>query len=345
MKAFRMTGVGSGGVVDLPDPSPGRAEFLLRPIISGVCSTDVHVYLEGVLDLTLPIVLGHEAVAEVVAVGPGDGWNAYGASVPREGDRVVVEPLFPCRTCTSCVRGLSNVCLDSRHMGITWDGCFADLFTAPAWRTTRVPDDLAAHEAIFVEPFACALHFVGLSGLKAGQRLLVLGGGPAGLLTVMAGSLAGLTVALSEPQPARRALGKVMGARVVATPDELGDVLAEAGWSNGPDAIIEVTGDSSAVAQALDLARPASTVVLTGIGRDARLAANTIDVVVRELTIRGAAASRGQFARSLELVASGPASVSPLVTHRLPWTQADSALRTVQTDRSIGKVLLDHTDG
>ena len=58
MKAFRMTGVGSGGVVDLPDPSPGRAEFLLRPIVSGVCSTDVHVYLEGVLDLTLPIVPG-----------------------------------------------------------------------------------------------------------------------------------------------------------------------------------------------------------------------------------------------------------------------------------------------
>lgn len=345
MRAFQMTGVGSGSVVDLPDPRPGQAELLLRPIVSGVCSTDVHVYLEGVSYPTLPIVLGHETVAEVVAVGPGNGWNAYGAPVPGEGDRVVIEPLFPCRTCTSCVRGLPNVCLDSRHMGITRDGCFADLFTAPAWRTTRLPDGLAAGEAIFVEPLACALHFVGLSGLAAGQHLLVLGGGPAGLLTVLVGALAGLTVALSEPQPARRALGEVMGARVVASPDELEDVLAEAGWRNGPDAIIEVTGDSSAVAQALDLAPPASTVVLTGVGRDARIAAYTLGLVVRELTIKGAAASRGQFARSLELIASGLASVSPLVTHRLPWTRADSALRTVQSDRTIGKVLLDHTHG
>ncbi len=135
-----------------------------------------------------------------------------------------------------------------------------------------------------MEPLACALHFVGLSGLTAGQHLLVLGGGPAGLLTVLVGALAGLTVALSEPQPARRALGGVMGERVVAGPDELGDVLAEAGWRNGPDAIIEVTGDSSAVAEALDLAPPASTVVLTGVGLDARIAAYTLGLVVRELT-------------------------------------------------------------
>lgn len=342
MKAFQMTGVGSGRVVDLPDPEPGRGEFLLRPIVSGVCSTDVHVYLEGVSEPALPVVLGHESVAEVIGVGPGNGWNAYGASVPRVGDRVVVEPLFPCRTCTSCVRGLPNVCLDSRHMGITRDGCFADLFTAPAWRTTKLPDGLAAEEAIFIEPLACALHFVRLSGLTTGQHLLVLGGGPAGLLTVLVGTLAGLAVALSEPEPARRQLGRAMGAQITAGPDDLDEALAEAGWGNGPDAIIEVTGVSAAVAQALDIAPPASTVVLTGIGLEARLAANTIDVVVRELTIRGAAASRDQFARSLELVASGPEAVSPLVTHRLPWTQADSAMRTVQGDRTIGKVLLDH---
>ena len=345
MKAFRMTGIGSGSVVDVPDPVPGRGEFLLNPIVSGVCSTDVHVYLEGVAEPALPVVLGHETVAEVVAAGPGAGWNAYGSSLPREGDRVVVEPLFPCRACTSCVRGLPNVCLDSRHMGITRDGCFADLFTAPAWRTTRVPDDLSIEEAIFVEPLACALHFVALSGLRAGQHLLVLGGGPAGLLTVLAGALAGLTVALSEPQPARRAMGEAMGAQIVADPDELEDRLVEAGWSNGPEAIIEVTGDSSAVAQALRIAPPATTVVLTGIGLDARLEAHTVDVVIRELTIKGAVASREQFGRAVELIATGRASVKRLVTHRLSWTQADSALRTVQSDRTIGKVLLGHPNG
>ncbi|MCY4371236.1 MAG: alcohol dehydrogenase catalytic domain-containing protein [bacterium] len=345
MRAFQMTGVGSGCVVDLPDPEPGRGELLLRPIVSGVCSTDVHVYLEAVAEPALPVVLGHESVAEVIGVGQGTGWNAYGESVPREGDRVVVEPLFPCRTCTSCVRGLPNVCLNSRHMGITRDGCFAEMFTAPAWRTTKVPDGLRVEEAIFIEPFACALHFVTLSGLGAGQHLLVLGGGPAGLLTVLAGTLAGLTVALSEPEPARRALGGVMGAQAVASPDHLQDVLAEAGWRSGPDAIIEVTGVSSAVAQALDIAPPAATVVLTGIGLDARLAANTVDVVLRELTVRGAVASRGQFARSLELIANGLAPLGGLVTHRLAWTQADEALRTVQSDRTIGKVLLDHPAG
>ena len=344
MRAFQMNGVGSGGVVDLPDPEPGHGEFLLKPVVSGVCSTDVHLYLEGVAGPELPVVLGHETVAEVIAAGPGSGWNPYGQAVPSEGDRVVVEPMYPCRTCTSCARGLPNVCLDSRHMGITRDGCFAELLIAPVWRTMKVPDDLGPEEAIFVEPLACALHFVKLSGLSAGQHLLVLGGGPAGLLTVLAGTLGGLAVALSEPQPARRALGKAMGAQIVAAPEELEDMLAAAGWSNGPDAIIEVTGVSAAIAQALDIAPPATTVVLAGIGLDARLEVNSIDVVGRELTIKGAPATRWQFAKALELIAGNPESVKPLVTHRMPWTQAESAMRTVESDRTIGKILLEHAD-
>jgi len=336
-----MTGVGHGSIATLPDPSPAAGELLLQPVISGVCSTDVHVFLEGALNPIVPLIIGHESVARVSELSDTDVWNAYGEQLPKVGDIVVVEPLFPCRTCLACVRGLPNLCNNSRHMGISRDGCFAEYFTAPAWRTTVVPLGVDPKRAIFVEPLACALHFVDLSGLRPGQTLVVLGAGPAGVLTAYVAVLAGLNVLVSEPEHTRRDLAQSLGARAVH-PTQLASELTEATQGRGADAIVEVTGNPKAVAQALDLATRGTTLVLTGVSGDGRLQFDSNDVVLRELTIRGAVASRGHFSRAMKLVTEHGGPIDGLVSRIVRWTDADAAIRTVQLDRSIGKVLLAH---
>ena len=340
MLGFQMTGVGLGGVTTMPEPSPLPGELVLQPIASGVCSTDVHVFLEGALDPRLPLVLGHESVARVVDAREGI-WNAYGQALPASGDLVVVEPLFPCRECQECAKGLLNLCRNSRHMGINRDGCFAEFFTAPAWRSIVIPRDMDPTQAIFVEPLACALHFIDLSELRAGQTLVVLGAGPAGLLTAGLGVSSGLNVLVSEPEPSRRRLAEAAGARA-ADPAHLSSELMQISGGRGADAIVEVTGNPDAVAQALQLATPGSRVVVTGVSGKAHVRVDLNLIVLRELNIKGAVASRGHFARALQLIRSGRARVDGLVSTTLPWKQAEAAIRLVQQDRSLGKVLLTH---
>lgn len=324
----------------VPDPNPLPGELVLQPVVSGVCSTDVHVFLEGALNPRLPLVLGHESVARVVDAR-GELWNAYGQPTPEVGDLVVVEPLFPCRECDECAKGLLNLCRNSRHMGINKDGCFAELFAAPAWRTTALPPDMDPMRAIFIEPLACALHFIDLSGLRAGQTLLVLGAGPAGLLTAGLGVSSGLNVLVSEPEPSRRRLAEAVGAQT-ADPADLSSELNQISGGRGADSIVEVTGNPRAVAQALELAAPGTTVVVTGISGNGHLQVDLNHIVLRELNLKGAVASRGHFARALELIHSGRQRVDGLVSRTLPWTEAEAAIRMVQQDRSLGKVLLKH---
>ena len=340
MRGFQMTGVGLGAVTTMPEPNPLPGELVLQPVVSGVCSTDVHVFLEGALNPRVPLVLGHESVARVMDAREGV-WNAYGQPVPATGDLVVVEPLFPCRRCQECAKGLLNLCRNSRHMGINRDGCFAEFFTAPAWRATVLPPDMDPMRAIFIEPLACALRFIDLSGLRAGQTLLILGAGPAGLLTAGLGVSSGLNVLVSEPEPSRRRLAEAAGAQA-ADPANLFLELNQMSGGRGADSIVEVTGNPAAVAQALELATPGTTVVVTGLSGNGHLQVDLNQIVLRELNVKGAVASRGHFARALELIQSGRARVNGLASAVLPWMEAEAAIRMVQQDRSLGKVLLTH---
>ncbi len=346
MKAFRMHGVGRGAVERVADPEPGDGEVLLEPLLSGLCSTDVHVYMEGALDGTLPVTLGHEVVARVVAARAAQAWAPYAAEPAPlgEGDVVCVEPLIPCGRCARCLRGQANLCPRQTHLGITRDGSFADLVSVPALRATALPESLPVDVAIFVEPLACALNFVDRAGVRPGQRVLVLGAGPAGLLTVQAAAGAGAEVIVSEVSAARRALASELGAAVVVDPraEDLRAVLDEATAGLGPDAVIEVTGNPEAVAQAVELAAPGSTVVLAGICGQRRTAIDTNAVVTREITVTGALASRWHFGRAIALLDEGRVAVDRLVSRRAPWTEADALLRTAAVDHDICKVLLTH---
>ncbi len=340
-----MLRIGDARLVDVDEPELAPGELLIQPIVTGVCSTDVHVLNQGAAGATCPVTLGHELVGRVVESRPDGRAPAPYPGEPSivTGSIVTVEPLLPCETCDLCVRGFPNICTRSRHLGITRDGCFADYVSAPASRAFPV-GGLAPDRAIFIEPLACALHFLQQGGVQPGMWVLVAGAGPAGLMAVQAAVAAGARVIVSEPDDARRSLAASLGASATIDP-RAGDfqaALRDGAGGAAPDVAIEITGVPGVVSQVLSSAAPGSTVVLAGICGVMGPAIDSDSLVTREVTVRGAVASRWQFQRAAALLRDERINTAALVTHRRPWHEAAEMIDLAAGVDSVVKVLLDH---
>lgn len=343
MQAFVMSDLGVGGVATVPDPSPGTGEALLAPVFSGLCGTDIHLFREGtMLDRNaLPLVLGHEFVAEVV---DARGLRTIDGIPLEPGSLVAAEPVLPCGACVQCARGRFNLCADWTHLGITRNGSWAELVVAPAARLTHVPQGISAREAALAEPLACAVNFIlDRGGLRAGQSVLVLGAGPVGLLAAAVARAAGAAaVVVSEPQPGRRERAHAIGADLVVDPigEDLSTAVSEFTRGAGVDLIVEITGAAAAVAQAIVLARPGTRVVLAGLGNCDPVPVDVNQVALKELEVRGGFASRWAMSRGLNLLARGTVGVESIITSERSWAEAITAMDDMRSDPDTCKIVL-----
>ncbi len=347
MKAYRMHGLSSSWLEqDVPEPRCGPGEVLVAPEAAGICSTDLHVLHEGVivdLEHGLPVTMGHEVIGRVVEVGPGPDTSATDGMPLREGDRVVAEPLLNCGRCPQCAHGLPNLCTQWSHLGFRRDGVWAELAAVPAARLTRIADDVPAEHAVLAEPLACALHFLERARLRQGASVLVVGGGPAGQLTLLAARAAGAgRVLLSDPVEARRDLALTLGADGVLDPaaDDVTARVAELTGGHGADVVIELAGTPAAVAQAVGLPRPGGTLVLAGICGVPPDAFDTNRVVTDEIDVLGAFATRWQMPAAVSVLQRRAIDVSPIVSKTRNWQEAELGMQDLAERPELCKVVL-----
>src|SRR4051794_13800328 len=198
MQAAWYLGGGELAVGETEARRPGAGEVEIDVAFTGLCGTDLHI-LHGAMDarVTLPAVLGHEMSGTIRAVGDGVQERA-------EGDRVTVMPLSSCGLCPACRNGASHVCHNLNFLGIDSPGSMQSTWTVPAEVVVPLPDGLSLEVAALAEPTAVAAHDVRRSGLAAGERTLVVGGGPIGLLIAAVARAAGGQVLLAEPNDLRR---------------------------------------------------------------------------------------------------------------------------------------------
>ncbi|NLG84256.1 MAG: alcohol dehydrogenase catalytic domain-containing protein [Firmicutes bacterium] len=211
IKAFIFDRPGCGQVetVELREPAPD--EVLLKVEACGVCGTDVHIWA-GTEPAAGHVILGHEFAGEIVEIG--DQVTGYDI-----GDRVAVDPNIACGTCPACREGRVNLCSSLKALGVDIDGGFAEYCLVPARQLYRLDEKTTWEEAVMVEPLACALHGIDRAQLRAGQSVLVIGGGPIGLLMLQLARLQGAgRLALSEKSSWRRSLGLKYGADVLYDP-------------------------------------------------------------------------------------------------------------------------------
>src|SRR5262245_13947746 len=279
-------------------PVPGAGEVVVRVSASGLCGTDYRIW-SGDRPVRSPLVMGHEFIGRVEAIGAGVDRVAIG-------DRVAVQPNYSCGRCPLCREGNWNLCLSRTAVGIDVDGGFAEQARVPARVCWPAPADLSEDQLLLAEPLAVVVRAVDRGEARPGQSAAVLGAGTLGLLAVQVLRARGLAV-LAVGRTARRLdVARDLGAAAQATTESGEHAAAARAFSGreGVDLVVETAGTAEAVEHAIDLARPGGRIVLTGLPHEpSRL--SFFSVVRRELSIVGSMIYQGEFPEAIRLLASG----------------------------------------
>ena len=337
MKAARFMGNKRFTVSEMPTPHAGPGELALRNKICGVCGTDVHIYHgePGSAAVTPPVVLGHEYSAEVVEVGEG----VTGFSV---GDHVTVDPNIYCGHCTYCQNGKKQLCESMEAIGVTRDGGFAEYSLIPASQAFRLEPSVPWECAAMAEPLACCLHGIDLAGIKAGQKVCVVGGGAIGLIMVQLAKLSGASkIVLSEPNEKRRQASLQLGADIAIDPTQPSweESFCQA-MGGHADVVIECVGNVPAVKSAFQFAGKGGTILLFSVPKvDAAFDLPLFDVYKKELTIKGSFVNPDTHARAVALINSGKINFAPIITHHFTLDQLPEAIAMQMSSESIKVVV------
>ena len=318
MKGFVFLAPGKGEVRELEEKKPGRGEVLVKVQYCGVCGTDMNIW-RGTDRSASGIVLGHEYCGTIVEIGEGiEGFQA--------GDRVAIDPNIPCHKCQYCRNGRINLCTHLIALGVDIDGGFEEYCVVPENQLFLLPPTMAWEEAALVEPVACALNGIKRAGIEIGDDVMVLGGGPMGLLMVQLVKLSGAGhVILCEKMPGRRKLGKELGADIVV---ESLEAYAEMNEST-PDVVIECIGNSATQEAALKIVKPGGQVVLFGDGDLTKTFSVTSQLFYqKELTARGAALNPFTHDQAFRIIASGRLNLLPLVSRKITVDELPGVLST-----------------
>jgi len=305
-------------IEEMPRPEAGPGEMLVKAAACGICGSDV---LEWYRMKKAPLVLGHEMAGEVVEVGDGVGGGGGGFSV---GDRVFVSHHVACGTCRRCRSGHATAC-ETLHTTNYDPGGFAEFVRVPQINvergTFRLPDGMSYDDATFIEPVACVLRGQRALGVRAGDTVLVLGSGLAGLLHIVLSKLSGAgRVIATDVSASRLAKARELGADV-AIDASGGSVVGRVQEANGgelPERVVLCTGAAPAVAQALEAVDRGGVLLF--------FAVPTEDVAVpmnrywrNDVTIRTSYAADGRdIAEAIDLISAGNVPTDAMVTHRLP---------------------------
>lgn len=314
MKAALLVAPGKIEFAEIAPPIPAPNEVLIETIRFGICGSDVSLY-QGHRQVKLPLTLGHEVVGFIAALGS----NVNSLSV---GQRVIVEPNYPCGACRFCQTGRGRICPDKISMGVTAPGAAAELFTAPAKYVWRVPDSVSDEDAASIEPLAVAFHAVTSSAAQHGQTIAVVGCGAIGLLIVQVALRQGLRILAHDLSPEKQALASQLGAICPAVQD-----LAER-WNKEEVAVVfECTGAAGAVESCIAAAPRGSDVMLLG------LCQKPVEIVPFRLVRESVRIETSliydhpdDFGRCIDLVAGGELRPSAVISHTFPIESLSEAL-------------------
>ncbi|MFF2426382.1 zinc-dependent alcohol dehydrogenase [Streptomyces mirabilis] len=318
--------------------SPGPGEVELAPAFVGICGTDLHIF-HGDMDarVAAPAVLGHEMSGRVVRVGPGvEGW--------QPGDAVTVMPLRWDDTCPACRAGHQHICQRLDFIGIDSPGAMQQRWTVPASTLIRLPDTLPLDRAALVEPTAVAVHDVGRAKVTEGEKAVVVGGGPVGILIALVARAAGADVRVVELSAHRRLLAEELGLTAWdPAADEVPALVQQWTGGAGADVAFEVSGAAGGVDTAVDVLGVRGRLCLVAIHPRPR-EINLHRFFWRELTLIGARLyDRSDFEHAVALVADGTIAAERLISKVVPLTLAPAAFEALEGGRDVMKILVDCT--
>ncbi len=332
MRACVFEGKDRFSIQDIPVPSPHPGEVLIRVRAAGICGTDVHI-LRGEYFQDFPIIAGHEFAGEIAALGEG----VEGFSV---GDRVTADPNIFCDQCYFCRINKNNHCLNFAAIGVTRSGAFAEYVTVPAKCVFPLPPGLSFAEGAMAEPLACAVYGVQRSHIRSGEKVLIFGAGPIGLLLLSLFRVSGASgVVVVDIHERRLELALKRGASEALLADGSEKKRLREIAPFGFEVVVDATGIPEVMERAIDYVEPDGTFLLFGVApRGASMRLEPYEVFRRDLRIIGSFAVKKTMQYALNLLGSGAVGVRDLISSRYPLERFGDALEEVLTGKDRLKV-------
>ncbi|HTV12545.1 MAG TPA: NAD(P)-dependent alcohol dehydrogenase [Acidimicrobiales bacterium] len=313
-------------VEERPVPVPGPGQVLIEVSAVGVCGSDVHYFREGRIGdfvVEKPLVLGHEASGVVRALGAG-------VSRLERGQRVAMEPGVPCRRCRACRSGKYNLCPDVRFFATPpIDGTFARYVLHDEDFCYPLPRELSDDAGALLEPLSVGVWAAWKARVSIGDRVLVTGAGPIGLLAAAVARSAGAReVIVSDTQEARLELAKRMGATTVVSGGS-SDLVAA---GDGADVLVECSGSPAALAAGLRALGPGARAVVVGMSAESLVPVPLALVQRQEVELTGTFRYANTYPTAMALAASGEVRLDELVTGHYGLAQVAEALSVGQKE-------------
>jgi threonine 3-dehydrogenase len=326
---------------DIPEPEIGINDVLIRVRKTGICGTDLHIYdwnAWAEKTISVPMVIGHEFVGEVVSFGSN-------VSDFRAGDLVSGEGHVVCGRCRNCMAGRRHLCAHSIGLGVNRPGAFAEYVALPMTNIWHHWPGTDKDVASIFDPFGNAVH-TALSFPVLGEDVLITGAGPIGCMAIAVVRHAGARhVVVTDINPYRLELARTMGATVAIDPREreLQGVQQELGMTEGFDIGLEMSGNPDALRSMIaNMAHGGRIAVLGLPSGDVTLDFNPI--IFDMLTIKGVY-GREMYETwyQMTVMLQSGLDIRPVITHRFPYTEFEEGFAVARSGQS-GKVILDWTD-
>lgn len=315
--------------------APGEGDVQISVAYCGICGTDLHAY-HGHMDQRIGFnrILGHEMSGTIAAVGEGvEGWSS--------GDRVVVRPLDPGEDNPAIQRGHSHISHNLKFLGLDSQGAMQQLWNVPAFTLHRIPDTVSLRDAALIEPLAVACHDVRLSGLQPGEDVLVIGGGPIGMLVAMVAKAAGGNVTISEINENRLSLAEDLGFETMNphVVDPVAEIMKKTG-DKGADVVFEVSGVQPAVDLMTAVGATRARIVMVAIHAQ-KPNIDLFQFFWRELQLIGARVYEPEdYEKAIASIAAGEINADAMITDIRPLEEIGEAFDGLGRNPTAMKSLL-----
>lgn len=343
MKRIALSQPGQFEIQTVEMPPIGEAMALVRINAVGICGSDMHFFRKGRIGnikMTDPLVLGHECMGQVEAVGANVSTDLIGC-------RVAVEPAIPCKKCRWCKNGLHNVCPEVGFLGLPpTHGAMQEFIVHPAHLLERLPDSLTDAGGVMMEPLAIALHAIRLVKVKPNQTIAIIGTGVIGTCVMqLLGLYDNLRIVCVDRLEDRLARVDQMGAyRTVlySSREQALQSILDATNGLGADIVFECAGTLETFWLMCEAAGPAGHIAAIGSNPDDQVVFSSGTSRRKGLTIRCVRRSLNTLNACIRLSEAGKIEATSLVTHTFPASQADDAFKLVESyGHGVLKVVID----
>ncbi|HIE14136.1 TPA: NAD(P)-dependent alcohol dehydrogenase [Candidatus Bathyarchaeota archaeon] len=315
-------------IEEVPIPTIGPEDVLIKIRAVGICGSDVHYYLHGKAAsfvVKMPLILGHECSGEIVDVGSKVNNLEFG-------QRVVIEPGFTCGKCQYCLEGRYNLCRAVRFYGTPpYNGVFSEYAVAPGRNVYPLPDNMSFEEGALIEPLAVGMMAAKRGAVSVEDTVAVLGAGTIGQMALRSVLARGvMEVYVTDVLDYRLEYAEKAGASVTINPlkDDVSKRVSELTKGKGVDVVIEASGAEEAVRQAFRIVKPGGRILLIGITSSIELKVPLAETVTKELDILGVFRYANVFPVAIKCVSSGKIEVKSLITHKFPFDKIIEGFKT-----------------